>query len=62
MKNKREAFDYFRKFHTLVERETGMKLKTLRSDRGGEFTSQVFMNYCEELGIWREFSAPYTLQ
>lgn len=46
----------------MVERETGPKLKTLRSDRGGEFTSHAFNKYYEELGIRMEFLAPYIPQ
>lgn len=42
LKNKGEAFDIFRKFHVMDERETGRKLKTLRSDRGGEFIAYAF--------------------
>lgn len=60
LNNKGEAFDHFQKFHTLVERETGKKLNMLRSDHREGFTSHVFNNYCEELGVKREFSAPYT--
>lgn len=46
----------------MVERQTWRKLVTLRSDQEGEFTSQAFAEYCEELGIRREFSVPYTPQ
>lgn len=53
LKNKSEAFDHFRKFHAIAERETGRKLITLRSDRGGEFTSNAFRVYCEQLRIRR---------
>lgn len=62
LKSKGEAFKNFKKFHMLVERQTGRKLMTLRSYRGGEFTSHVFRRYCEELGIRRELLAPYTPQ
>lgn len=34
VKNKSEAFGRFKSFHALVERQTGMKLKVVRSDRG----------------------------
>ena len=37
----------------MVERETDVKLKYLRSDRGGEFTSQEFIEYFK-----RKFSFP----
>lgn len=58
--NKSEVFEKFQAFHALVERQTGLKLKTLRIDRGGEFCSSEFQSYCEGLGIKREFTAPYT--
>lgn len=35
---------------------------TFRTDNGGEFTSKEFNRYCEEDGITRHFSAPYTPQ
>lgn len=62
LKNKGEAFEHFQKFHALVERETRKKLKSQRIDRGGEFTSQNFREYCVEFWIRREFSGPYTPQ
>lgn len=55
-------FEKFQAFHALVKRQTCLKLKTLRSDRGGEFCSSEFQSYCERLGIKREFTAPYTPQ
>lgn len=39
-----------------------MKIKCLRSDNGGEFTSNEFNNYCHEHGIRRQFSATRTPQ
>ncbi|CAN0905823.1 Retrovirus-related Pol polyprotein from transposon TNT 1-94, partial [Linum grandiflorum] len=35
MKAKSQVFEIFRNFHVMVERETGSKLKCLRSDNGG---------------------------
>ncbi|KAE8693794.1 Brefeldin A-inhibited guanine nucleotide-exchange protein 4 [Hibiscus syriacus] len=34
-----EVFEVFKKFKAAVERESGRKIKTMRSDRGGEFTT-----------------------
>ncbi|WVZ51167.1 hypothetical protein U9M48_002333 [Paspalum notatum var. saurae] len=45
-----------------VERKTGRKLLALRTDRGGEFTSAQFNEYCAELGVGRQLTAPYTPQ
>lgn len=39
LKQKSEAFDRFKIFKKMVERESNLKLKCLRSDKGGEFTS-----------------------
>ena len=50
----------FRKFKALVEKQSGLCIKALRSDRGGEFTSNEFNLFCEESGIRRELIAPYT--
>jgi transposase InsO family protein len=45
-----------------AEAESGKKLKVLRTDRGGEFTSSSFIDYCNELGVRRHLTAPYSPQ
>ena len=62
LKNKLEAFGCFKIFKELVENETKQKIKCLRSDNGGEFTSKEFNHYCEEHGIKRQFSVARTPQ
>jgi len=62
MKHKDEAFEKFKSFKDLVENESDHKIKCLRSDRGGEFTSNEFFDFCEEHGIKREFSTTKTPQ
>ena len=47
---------------TLVENETGKKLKCLRSDNGGEYCSKEFDNYCSYHGIHRQKIVPGTPQ
>lgn len=52
----KETSKEFKKFKILknrVENESGVKIKCLRSDRGGEFTSREFNMFCEENGIKR---------
>ena len=39
LQKKSDAFEAFKRFKTLAETEKGVKLKALRTDRGGEFTS-----------------------
>lgn len=46
----------------MVEDGTERKVKTFRMDRGGEFMSNDFKNYCEEAGITRHYTAPYMPQ
>jgi len=36
LKEKSEVYEYFKSFKALVERESGIPLKTLRTDHGGE--------------------------
>jgi len=56
LKHKDEAIEKFKAFKDLVENESNCKIKCLRSDQGGEFTSDEFFDFCEEHGIKREFS------
>jgi hypothetical protein len=57
---KSEAFDTFRSFKNSVKKETNKFIKCLRTDRGGEFTSQAFNEFCKENGISRQLTAAYT--
>ena len=62
LKEKSEAFNKFKAFKTLVENEIGVKIKCLRSDNGGEFTSKEFDLSCETHGIKRQYFAARTPQ
>lgn len=53
LKEKSKAFDKFKIFNNRVENESGMKIKCLRLDKGGEFTSNEFNMFCEENVIKR---------
>ncbi|TYK12002.1 UBN2 domain-containing protein [Cucumis melo var. makuwa] len=59
-KSKSETFEKFKHFKAKVEKQSGMFIKSLRSDRGGEFLSNNFNHFCEEHGIHRELTTPYT--
>ena len=48
LKDKNEAFEKFKIFKNRVENESGVKIKCLGLDRGGEFTSRKFNMFCEE--------------
>ncbi|TQE03722.1 hypothetical protein C1H46_010696 [Malus baccata] len=59
---KSEAFAMFKIYKARVEKETGAFIRGLRTDRGGEFTSHEFTNFCNENGIHRQLTAAYTPQ
>ena len=62
LKKKSEAFEHFTIFKEMVENEIELKIKTLTSNNGGEFTSNELWNYYEEQRIKRQFSATRTPQ
>ena len=49
-------------FQARAEVEAGCKLRAFRTDRGGEFTSKAFMEYCATDGVQRQLTAPYSPQ
>lgn len=62
IKSKDEALDAFKKFKALVENGKERSIKTFRTYRGGEFCSTKFQNFCDDAGIQRHFTAPYSPQ
>jgi transposase InsO family protein len=52
----------FQEFKAQVENQTGRKIKILRLDNGGEYTSKEFNSFCIEAGIKSEFTVPYNPQ
>jgi hypothetical protein len=62
LKNKSEAFENFKIYKEMVENEMDSRIKCLRSDNVGEFTSKEFMDYCSSHGIKRQFSVARTPQ
>jgi hypothetical protein len=61
MKTKGQVFSRFQEFKALVENQTGKKIRVLRTDNGGEYTSKEFMDFCAGEGIKRELTIPYNL-
>lgn len=62
IKKKSDVYQCFLDYKTLVENQTGKKIKILRSDNGGEFCGNVFENFLKANGIIHQRSAPYTPQ
>ncbi|RVW59737.1 Retrovirus-related Pol polyprotein from transposon TNT 1-94 [Vitis vinifera] len=58
----KEAYATFKTYKAKVEKETGAFIRSLRTDRGGEFTSNEFTSFCNENGILRQLTAAYTPQ
>jgi hypothetical protein len=61
MKTKGQVFSRFQEFKALVENQTGKKIKVLRSNNGGGYTSKYFIEFCTIEGIMRELNVPYNL-
>jgi transposase InsO family protein len=57
---KSEAIEAFKRFKARVEKEILKDIQCLRTDRGGEYTSNEFANMCESNGIKRQLTAAYT--
>ncbi|KAL0431249.1 UNVERIFIED_CONTAM: Retrovirus-related Pol polyprotein from transposon TNT 1-94 [Sesamum radiatum] len=62
IKHKSEVFEKFKNWKILVENQTGKTLKALRTDNGLEFCNQQFYDLCDEFGIKRHMTTPYTPQ
>lgn len=62
IKGKSEVFQKFKEFHRLVQNQFGRNIKSLRTDRGGEYLSKAFINYLNENGIKFQRTEPYSPQ
>ncbi len=60
MKQKSEVVDRFLEFEKYAERQTGRKIRIIRSDRGGEYLSNSLSKYLKHQGIVHELTASYT--
>ncbi|GJR38458.1 retrotransposon protein, putative, ty1-copia subclass [Tanacetum coccineum] len=62
LKHKHEVFETFKVFQKEVENQLGKTIKLLRSDRGGEYMSQEFLDHLTDHGIIAHRTPPYTPQ
>jgi len=62
LKTKDGVLVRFQEFKAQVENLTERRIKVLRSDNGGEYTSRDFSDFCIEAGIKREYTVPYNPQ
>jgi hypothetical protein len=62
IKMKDETLNCYKIYKAAVENQLERKIKQVRSDRGGEYLSNDFGEYCAEHGIIHETTAPYSPQ
>src|SRR6185312_4806123 len=62
LKSKDEVLHYFKIYKAEVENQLERKIKRVRSDRGGEYFSNLFTLFCEEHDIIHERTPPYSPQ
>ncbi|MCQ7012887.1 DDE-type integrase/transposase/recombinase, partial [Clostridioides difficile] len=62
LRRKSECFEKFKEYRADVEKQHGKSIKSLRSDRGGEYLAGEFRSYLSEAGIQSQLSAPGTPQ
>jgi len=62
LRKKSKVFEHFNIYNEIVEVERESKIKCLRLNNGGDFTSKEFMDFCSEHGIKRQFSIARTPQ
>ncbi|KAH9705460.1 hypothetical protein KPL70_011882 [Citrus sinensis] len=62
LKSKDEVLEKFKRWKVLVENQTNLKVKVLRTDNGLEYCNKLFEDYCAENGILRHKIVTYTPQ
>ena len=60
--SKDEALNMFKIYKAEVENQLENKIKIIRSDRGDEYESIAFSDFCTQHGIVHQTTAPYTPQ
>lgn len=62
IEKKSDVLHEFIKFKTLVEKQSGRKIKVLRTDNGTEYVNKEFEQYTNKNGILHQKTCPYTPQ
>lgn len=62
LQKKSKALRVFKSFKVHVENESGRTIKTLRTDYRGEYCSAKLIKFCNNHGIRKELTTPYTPQ
>jgi transposase InsO family protein len=62
LKKKDEVFSKFQEFKAEIENLASKKIKTLRANNGGEYTSKEFVAFCKSARIRKEITIPHNPQ
>ena len=62
MHHKSNSFEKFKEYRIAVEKKFGKPIKAIRSDRGGEYLSNEFIDHLVQNGILSQLSAPRSPQ
>lgn len=62
IKSKDEVFSAFKTFKSLVENQTDLKIKMLRTDNGREYINKNFQMFLQQCGIKHQTTVPYSPQ
>ena len=62
LKHKSNAFHTFQQFKTMVEKHYHSSIHFLRTDYGGEFTSNAFNSFSANTGVIHHVTCPHTPQ
>lgn len=60
LKTKDQGLTTFEDFKAYAEKQTGFKLKVLRTDNGTEYVNKAMLNYLRKEGICHQTTTPYT--
>ena len=60
--SKEEALNMFKKYKAEFENQLEIKIKIIRFDRGGEYESTAFSDFCTQHSIVHQTTTPYTPQ
>ena len=61
LRQKDQVLEAFKEYKALVERKLSLKVKSLRSDRGGEYIGTEMTEYLATEGIKLQTTARYSL-
>jgi hypothetical protein len=61
-KNAETTLEAFKSYYVMAERQTGKKLRCIRTDGRGEFNNELWESYYKEFGIIHETTSPHLSQ